>query len=63
MSGAKWMYAAKAAVMTMLSSFGGGTVGLFYSAYTNKGHLEIMDMINSVLAALVSVTGSCTKQC
>lgn len=57
MSGQKWEYAAKAAVMTLLASFGGGCVGLFYTIYTNSGMVEIMDLINSVLGALVSITG------
>ncbi|KAG8316751.1 Ammonium transporter [Homalodisca vitripennis] len=58
-SGQKWQYAARAAVLTMLSSFGGGSVGLFYTLYSNTGHVEIMDLINSVLAALVSITAGC----
>lgn len=56
-SGKKWEYAAKAAVMTILSSFGGGCVGLFYTLFANKGQVLIMDLINSVLGSLVAVTG------
>ncbi|KAL1140722.1 hypothetical protein AAG570_000652 [Ranatra chinensis] len=58
-TGAKWQYAAKAAVMTMLSSFGGGVVGLVYTLVANSGRTDIMDMINSVLGALVAVTAGC----
>lgn len=55
----KWQYAAKAAVMTMMSSFGGGSFSLLYSLIRNKGKLDILDIINGVLAALVSVTAGC----
>ncbi|KAF6207295.1 hypothetical protein GE061_018536 [Apolygus lucorum] len=58
-SGAKWAYAAKAAVMTMVSSFGGGFVGLFYTMYMNSGKANILDIINSVLGSLVAVTAGC----
>jgi len=57
-TGAKWQYAATAAVLTLLASFGGGTVGLIYSSLTRGGHFDIMDLINGVLGALVSITGN-----
>lgn len=57
MTGAKWQYAATAAVLTLLASFGGGTIGLLYSSLTRGGHFDIMDLINGVLGALVSITG------
>ncbi|XP_067004118.2 putative ammonium transporter 3 [Anabrus simplex] len=59
LSGAKWQYSARAAVITMLSSFGGGCVGLFYSMMLNKGKLDMMDLINSILGSLVSITAGC----
>ncbi|CAH0389038.1 unnamed protein product [Bemisia tabaci] len=52
-------YAAKAAAMTMISSFGGGTVGLLYSFHTQNGRCSMMDVVNSVLGALVAVTAGC----
>lgn len=55
----KWQYAAKAAVMTMMSSFGGGCFSLGYSLIRNKGKLDVLDIINGVLASLVSVTAGC----
>lgn len=58
MSGKKWEYAARAAVMTLLSSFGGGSVGLFYTMYVNNGLVSVMDLINAVLGSLVSITGN-----
>ena len=58
-SGSKWHYAARAAVQTMLGSFGGGCVGLGYSMFLREGRLDIMDLINSILGSLVSVTGTC----
>ncbi|XP_077286138.1 ammonium transporter [Arctopsyche grandis] len=58
-SGMKWQYAARAAVMTMLGSFGGGFFGLLYSLLRFKGKLDVMDIINSILGALVSITAGC----
>ncbi|KAJ9598650.1 hypothetical protein L9F63_010665, partial [Diploptera punctata] len=58
-SGSKWHYAARAAVQTMLGSFGGGCVGLGYSMFLREGKLDIMDLINSILGSLVSVTAGC----
>ncbi|KAK9504058.1 hypothetical protein O3M35_010493 [Rhynocoris fuscipes] len=58
-SGAKWAYSAKAAVMTMLSSFGGGIVGLIYTLLINRGYANILEIINSVLGSLVAVTAGC----
>ena len=43
--------------MTMLSSFGGGCVGLCHTLLVQKGQIDIMDIINSVLGALVAITG------
>lgn len=57
--GSKWEYAARAAVLTMISSFGGGIFGLFYSLSYNSGGVNIMDLINGVLGSLVSVTAGC----
>ncbi|KAF4524277.1 hypothetical protein B566_EDAN012040 [Ephemera danica] len=58
-SGAKWQFAARAAVLTLLASFGGGAMGLVHSLLTRKGHFDIMDLINGVLGALVSITAGC----
>ncbi|XP_014245641.1 putative ammonium transporter 3 [Cimex lectularius] len=58
-SGAKWAYSAKAAVMTMISSFGGGIFGLSYTMYKNNGYANILHVINSVLGSLVAVTAGC----
>jgi len=57
-SGAKWHYAARAAVQTMMGSFGGGCIGLGYSMFLREGRLDIMDLINGILGSLVSVTGT-----
>jgi ammonium transporter, Amt family len=56
-SGHKWKYSARAAVITMNASFGGGLVGLVHSYFLRKGTFDIMDLINGVLGSLVSVTG------
>lgn len=59
MSGAKWQYAARAAVMTMMASFGGGTFAVLYSMYRCNGKVDIFDLINGILGSLVSVTAGC----
>ncbi|XP_068157815.1 putative ammonium transporter 2 [Drosophila tropicalis] len=56
-SGAKWQYAARAAVMTMMGSFGGGFY--HYSFWRHEGRMDIMDLINGVLGSLVSITAGC----
>nr|CAD7402710.1 unnamed protein product [Timema cristinae] len=58
-SGAKWEYAARAAVMTMMASFGGGCMGLIYSMWRLGGRLDIMDLINGILGSLVAITAGC----
>ncbi|XP_046395400.1 putative ammonium transporter 2 [Ischnura elegans] len=63
-SGAKWEYAARAAVMTVLASFGGGIVGLILPLIVNrnsrnKQFYNIMDFINGILGSLVSITAGC----
>ncbi|XP_062545159.1 putative ammonium transporter 2 [Armigeres subalbatus] len=58
-SGAKWIYAARAAVMTMMGSFGGGSFSIIYSMFRNDGRVDIVDLINGILASLVSVTAGC----
>lgn len=58
-SGAKWQYAARAAVMTMMGSFGGGCFGLLFTLIKNKGKAEVMELINSILGSLVSITAGC----
>ncbi|XP_035796478.1 putative ammonium transporter 2 [Anopheles albimanus] len=58
-SGAKWAYAARAAVMTMMGSFGGGSFSIIYSMYNNDGRMDVVDLINGILASLVSVTAGC----
>lgn len=59
LSGSKWEYAAKAAVNTMLASFGGGLFGLFYSLAYSNGRIDILHLINGVLGSLVSITAGC----
>ncbi|KAK9884064.1 hypothetical protein WA026_005001 [Henosepilachna vigintioctopunctata] len=59
LSGDKWHYAARAAVMTMMASFGGGTLSILYSLIRLGGKLDAMDVINGILGSLVSITGGC----
>lgn len=58
-SGAKWQYAARAAVMTMMGSFGGGSFAVIYSMYLCDGRVDIVHLINGILGSLVSVTAGC----
>lgn len=59
LSGDKWQFAARAAVMTMLSSFGGGLFSITYSFIRLKGKIDVIDVINGVLGALVAITAGC----
>ncbi|RZC33607.1 ammonium transporter 3 [Asbolus verrucosus] len=59
LSGEKWHYAARAPVMTMMSSFGGGTTSLIYSLIRLKGRIDAIDIINGILGSLVAVTAGC----
>lgn len=45
--------------MTMLASFGGGFWSVVYSLIRNDGKVDILDLINGILASLVSVTAGC----
>ncbi|XP_055845697.1 putative ammonium transporter 3 [Episyrphus balteatus] len=58
-SGSKWQYSARAAVMTMMGSFGGGVTSCIYSFWRHDGRLDIIDLINGILASLVSITAGC----
>lgn len=58
-SDSKGMFSSRAAVMTMLASFGGGTWSVIYSLIKNNGRVNIFDLINGILAALVSITAGC----
>lgn len=43
----------------MLASFGGGFWSVAYSLFKNDGRVDILDIINGILASLVSVTAGC----
>ena len=57
MEGHKWKLAARAAVNTMVGSFGGGMVGLTYSYLAMNRRFDVSTLINCILASLVSNTG------
>lgn len=59
LSGAKWEYASRAAVMTMMSSFGGGCSCIIFSLIDQKGRISVLHVINGILGSLVSVTAGC----
>lgn len=56
-TGARWQYAARAAVSTMMGSIGGGLIGLVFSL-TNPNGIDILSQINGILGALVAITGT-----
>lgn len=56
-TGARWQYAARAAVSTMMGSMGGGLIGLGFSL-TNPNGIDILSQINGILGALVAITGN-----
>ncbi|TRY73665.1 hypothetical protein TCAL_01884, partial [Tigriopus californicus] len=58
-SGRKWILAAQSACTTMVASFSGGIVAIFYSLYNTNGKLNILMLINGILGALVGITGGC----
>nr|XP_053627950.1 putative ammonium transporter 3 [Cherax quadricarinatus] len=57
-TGDKWKYAARTAVVTIQSSIGGGLAGMSLTWYKNH-RLEVADVVNSILGALVSITAGC----
>ncbi|CAH0556608.1 unnamed protein product [Brassicogethes aeneus] len=59
LNGEKWHYAARAAVMTMLSTFGGGTVSIIFTIIKLNGKIDPIDIINGILGSLVAVTAGC----
>ena len=52
-----WKYAAAASVMTLMATVGGGLAGVEYSMVVNRRMLDVSDVMNSILGALVSITG------
>lgn len=59
LSGDKWQYAARAAVATMMSTFGGGTASIIFTMVKLGGRLDALDVINGILGSLVSITAGC----
>lgn len=57
-SEAKWMFSAKATVTTMVSSFGGGCVGLAICYVFYRGKVKVMYVANCVFSSLVAITGT-----
>nr|XP_022334652.1 putative ammonium transporter 3 [Crassostrea virginica] len=58
-SGGKWKLAAKSAVVTLNGSIGGGAIGILISVIRFRGKYDVSCIVNSVLGALVSITGGC----
>ena len=62
-SGSKWKYASRAAVVTINGTIGGGIWSILYSYKLTKvfqGKLDIPTFISGVLGGLVSITGIST---
>lgn len=45
--------------MTMIASFGGGTISIIYTIVRLKGRVDTIDIINGILGSLVAITGGC----
>ena len=57
-SGTRWMFAGKATVTTITSSFGGGMAGILGCYLFFAGKIKVPYIVNSVFASLVSITGN-----
>ena len=53
----KWILAARSTCNTLVSSFSGCVMAIFYSLYAADGKIDILMIINGILGALVGVTG------
>ncbi|KAG8190247.1 hypothetical protein JTE90_001331 [Oedothorax gibbosus] len=58
-SGHKWKYAARSAIVTINSSVGGGIAALVFSYFTQHKKFMVTHLINGILASLVAITGGC----
>ncbi|XP_071037845.1 putative ammonium transporter 3 [Parasteatoda tepidariorum] len=58
-SGHKWKYAARSAIVTINSSVGGGIAALVLSYLTQRKKFIVTYLINGILASLVAITGGC----
>jgi ammonia channel protein AmtB len=56
-TGHKWKFSARASVTTILSSMGGGAIGMIISFYTRNGLQDISMLLDSILASLVAISG------
>ena len=57
-TGDRWMYAAKATVTTMLSSFGGGSFGIMICYIFFGAKINVSYICNTVMGSLVTITAS-----
>ncbi|XP_067130463.1 putative ammonium transporter 3 [Centruroides vittatus] len=58
-SGNKWKYTARSAIITIISSIGGGITSLIFSYAFKKRKFVIINIINGILSSLVSITAGC----
>ncbi|KAK8761838.1 hypothetical protein V5799_026891 [Amblyomma americanum] len=58
-SGHKWKYAARSAIVTINSSVGGGITALIFSYAVNSRKFSVIKLINGILASLVAITAGC----
>jgi ammonia channel protein AmtB len=56
-SGRKWILAARSTCNTLVASFAGCVLAIFYSLYVTGGVVDILMVINGILGSLVGVTG------
>ncbi|EDO37226.1 predicted protein, partial [Nematostella vectensis] len=55
----KWKVAARAAVMTINASVGGGTTAILLSYFTKARKVDVKLLIRGILGSLVSISGLC----
>ncbi|CAN8013920.1 unnamed protein product, partial [Ixodes persulcatus] len=58
-SGHKWKYAARSAIVTINSSVGGGITALIFSYAVHHRKFSVIKLINGILASLVAITAGC----
>lgn len=56
-TGHKWKFSARSSMTTILSSMGGGSIGMIISFYTRNGLQDINMLLDPIIASLVAIWG------
>jgi ammonia channel protein AmtB len=54
-TGHKWKFSARSSMTTILSSMGGGSIGMIISFYTRNGLQDINMLLDPIIASLVAI--------